>query len=1057
MNRFLIICLLSLPFSIYGQQLPLTHFSEDDPFMPLPGKAVTSMYEDEFGFIWMGIYGTGLVRYDGQSFEEIPINTLADADNFLTDSQGRLWVGGDQGLIVSEKSLDNYHTSGSITFLDSLDGVSFPDLSYWLMIDGKQQVWAISDTAIIKYRYNDLQKLEADTVAFSNSKVFSDEFAQPMIRRDGSFWIGQIDKGYQYAYDEDSSKLVEKFKFPSAKPHGIPELLYEDTNGFLWAGNEHHYSLFNREMERINLFQVAGKKTDIIQVDEKTILMGVRGKGLWEIDMKTGKLIRDYGLKEGLPNLEIHGLLKDKPGNIWIAHSFGVSRMPADYRAFQSYVTSSFSKLQTQADIGVAKILPDLSWGEEQKPFTFLASTQGLIIIDEKGDEEFISGDFLPLPIIGLCADREGRIWITSSTRGLHCLYPEGKKGKYPFRKGTTTSLTLFDEPYNLSFLPSGFPYLPATMPLMNPDGSSEESLWVFSKERAQFIIKDEWMWIEKESGYDFSFPPVVVNDSAGTVFIKAEDKLVKSIAPLTMEGYQKLYEKSATFLLNVNYVFRPNQEVPFFEKMHLHWQQDTFTYINNLLWHKDKLWVATENSLLMLAGENFQSIANIDLSDSLAISNLVFNPQTNSIWASREDGLLEFDIESFKLKKHIHPSDGMLGSQSWGPEALSVGKDGAIYYGIDKGVVIYRPELDQEETTDFPIFFRETTFEQDLWGRNEFTARFASLALKDEKTITYRTRLKGYEKDWLEETKESELRYMNLPAYFFPKTYSLEVMAKDYRGNWITKAEPFSFKVTPALWLTWWAFLFYTVIIGVFVKLFLDWRMREYAKKLKLEEAETIKVQRDQIAQQNAEKELLLKEIHHRVKNNLQTISSLLHLQSAQIEDDSIRAAVSESQNRVQSMALIHQKLYQRENLAAIEMKDYLANLGKTLINGMRSKGKEIALKIDMEKIELDVDSAIPIGLIVNELITNSLKYAFEDMNEGEIRISMISDSPDVVQLIVSDNGVGAKEGESPKGTAFGSQLVQMLCMQLGGKMETISENGFMTKFDFKYVKRIG
>ncbi|MEL7534523.1 MAG: sensor histidine kinase, partial [Bacteroidota bacterium] len=209
-------------------------------------------------------------------------------------------------------------------------------------------------------------------------------------------------------------------------------------------------------------------------------------------------------------------------------------------------------------------------------------------------------------------------------------------------------------------------------------------------------------------------------------------------------------------------------------------------------------------------------------------------------------------------------------------------------------------------------------------------------------------------------------------------------------------------------------------------------------------------------LTQSNLDKEILLKEIHHRVKNNLQTISSLLYLQSAHIEDKSVKAAVAAGQHRVQSMALIHQKLYQRDNLAAIEMKDYLSNLGQSLISTFAAEPDNLDFRVEMQELELDVDTAVPIGLIVNELLTNSLKYAFREGEKGIMGISLQKSGPKL-HLSVWDNGQGAKANEKAQGTAFGSQLVQMLCTQLHGSMSIESEEGYKVALILEPQTKIG
>jgi two-component sensor histidine kinase/tetratricopeptide (TPR) repeat protein len=210
------------------------------------------------------------------------------------------------------------------------------------------------------------------------------------------------------------------------------------------------------------------------------------------------------------------------------------------------------------------------------------------------------------------------------------------------------------------------------------------------------------------------------------------------------------------------------------------------------------------------------------------------------------------------------------------------------------------------------------------------------------------------------------------------------------------------------------------------------------------------------QLAKKNAENELLLKEIHHRVKNNLQVISSLLSLQSAQIQDETVLDAMRESQNRVRSMALIHQKLYQGENLAAVEMRDYFTTLGESVLDSFGVEADQIQVKTPMEPLELDVDTAIPIGLIVNELVTNSMKYAFPNEKRGEIQISLNEEADRHLRLVVADTGVGmdANAVAASKGTGFGSQLVQLLTMQLNGRLETQRDRGMKTIVRFETSK---
>lgn len=200
-----------------------------------------------------------------------------------------------------------------------------------------------------------------------------------------------------------------------------------------------------------------------------------------------------------------------------------------------------------------------------------------------------------------------------------------------------------------------------------------------------------------------------------------------------------------------------------------------------------------------------------------------------------------------------------------------------------------------------------------------------------------------------------------------------------------------------------------------------------------------------------NAENELLLKEIHHRVKNNLEVVSSLLELQSAQIDDPAVQSAMLASQNRVHSMGIIHQKLYQGEHLAAIEMRDYFINLSENIVSSFNAEGR-IKVECNMPQLILDVDTAISIGLITNELLTNSLKYAFENKENGNINISLNEeDTEGELLLKFVDDGIGKILDQKAKGTGFGTQLISLLTRQLDGRLIYEINNGTTVLLYFK------
>ncbi|MGC9516865.1 MAG: PAS domain S-box protein [Methanomicrobiales archaeon] len=213
------------------------------------------------------------------------------------------------------------------------------------------------------------------------------------------------------------------------------------------------------------------------------------------------------------------------------------------------------------------------------------------------------------------------------------------------------------------------------------------------------------------------------------------------------------------------------------------------------------------------------------------------------------------------------------------------------------------------------------------------------------------------------------------------------------------------------------------------------------------------------QIEKSLAEKDLLLKEIHHRVKNNLQIISSLLNLQSTFIDDSAAYEVFRESQNRVKSMAMIHEQLYQSKDLSHINFSDYIKSLVSGLLSSYTINPEQIKINIDVRDISMDINTAVPCGLIINELITNSLKHAFPDPFEGSIDIKMDKKEDEYV-LEISDNGIGIpKEIDIKTNKTLGFLLINSLVKQLEGNIHIDRGKGtrFTVNFsEIKYEKRI-
>ena len=213
------------------------------------------------------------------------------------------------------------------------------------------------------------------------------------------------------------------------------------------------------------------------------------------------------------------------------------------------------------------------------------------------------------------------------------------------------------------------------------------------------------------------------------------------------------------------------------------------------------------------------------------------------------------------------------------------------------------------------------------------------------------------------------------------------------------------------------------------------------------------IKKQRQEITNQSKKLEIMMKELHHRVKNNLQIVSSLLSLQTYKVQDEEAVLVLKESQQRVQAMSFIHQRLYKTESLTAVNMKEYLTDLAESLVSSYGYNRDDFDLCITVEKEMIDIDKALPIGLIINELVTNALKYAYKDGNRPALDITLTQEDTKLV-CSIKDNGIGINEQQwKQKKNSFGKQLITALCKQLRAQQSLVVNAG--TQFTITIPKQ--
>jgi two-component sensor histidine kinase len=268
--------------------------------------------------------------------------------------------------------------------------------------------------------------------------------------------------------------------------------------------------------------------------------------------------------------------------------------------------------------------------------------------------------------------------------------------------------------------------------------------------------------------------------------------------------------------------------------------------------------------------------------------------------------------------------------------------------------------------------------------------------------------------------------------------------------------SDNYTFTVNAPFWMKTW---FFALCAIGFFGLLAFWKFRtEQKEELQRVQLEKKVNQRTiELTKQKEERELLLKEIHHRVKNNLQIINSLINLQAGQIKDPESLKVFEECKNRIKSMAIIHTRFYESKDFSKIDLADYVKHLVKDLIHTY-NVNKKIELVCNINSIQMGIDTVIPVGLILNEIISNSLKYAFTRAESGIIEIGLVRNlDTGEFEMTVGDNGYGFDKHkfEYSDNNSLGFELIKILSEQLNGTVELLNREGTYYKVVFTEIDK--
>ncbi len=434
------------------------------------------------------------------------------------------------------------------------------------------------------------------------------------------------------------------------------------------------------------------------------------------------------------------------------------------------------------------------------------------------------------------------------------------------------------------------------------------------------------------------------------------------------------------------------------------------------------------------------------------------------NLWISTDNGLVRFNTVDFKTNTY-NITNG-ISHNEFNRGSSFKAADGRLFFGGLNGVNAFYPKDLATDTSVANPALRIIAFNQFSEADNKMIERTAILIAENKIVLqpgdrlfnlefqlldfadgkeNYAYRIEGIDKDW-NYINENSVRISGLPY----GTFTLHVKGQTQDGQWSKNELSIPIHVLKPFYLQWWFITLVVILLVSVIIYFFRYRTKQLVRtKMALEK--TVSERTEQLKRSLDEKEVLLKEIHHRVKNNLEVISSLLELQSDGIEDVKAKAAIAEAQNRVQSIALVHHKLYRSDDIASIEITGFISDLYKQVSAVFIKPGIKVELKINAPETHLGIDTAVPLGLILNELLTNSFKYAVskEKINNITINLNL---QPSNHVLIYRDNGPGMPEGfDLSKSTSFGIKVIKLLTKQLGGVVKYYNDNGAVFEMPFK------
>ena len=987
--------ILFLPFWGYAQQYDFRTISVNQG---LAHGEVHHVLQSSNNLIWIATNGGGLIRYDGHNFETYTTQDGLRSNavhRIFEDSNENLWIANDPGGVVKFRadSLVNPFPNAPLSNFEVWDIEELNDNEIW---------FSTYRGGIFIWDGKQFEQITMEDGLTSNSvwDIFKSD--------SGKAWLA-TEEGITVLDDTVTTSFTAQDGLSGNRIYKI----IEDSTGLFWIATNNGISTWDgQHFETIG--EINGISLDYIfdirEASNGDIWIGTETQGVFIYD---GNNYTHLTRKNGLSSNYVYHLYEDRNQNMWVAtNENGISLFKGD--AFLFY-NEDFG-LASNAVLSLFRDNNDTLWiGTQEGIQSYNGEQFTSYAFPKKYDNHYIreiaqlpNGDMLfVMPDDKLMRYDGNHFYDFSLTHNLGdwFIYDVFVDTDDKIWFGTDEGLHILDNDVLTTFTID--------------DGLPGNVVQHINK------VTSEEYHLSTTSGFS-------IFDGQGFQNVTIEDGLNNNSVNYSIKGPDDNIWVGTSGGISV---LKPDAASGDYTISNFGQQEGMTLVTTHFLWFDEQgyLWQGTNGGLTRLNVPGYKETQTMRLvrygliKQGLGVEfnfNAIAEDSTKNVWLGSMNGALKLSVNKLRYPKH-RPT----------PRITNIERNGKSIDWDD-----FSEKLHYKNGQ---LVFPSVTFP---YGEHSYTFSYSGINYQTPENIRYRYKVEGFDKDWMPVTSVGAVTYTNLE----PGDYTFKVQAmQGVGGNWNLETASYAFSIAYPFWQrSWFIGLLIITIIGLIYG-YIRVRVGMIEKKrLKL----LVDEQTQDLQEALEEKEVLIKEIHHRVKNNLAVISGLLELQMGHADNKFVDRVLSESQRRVQSISMIHEKLYQNERLAEIDFEKYIRELVEIIAYSFNYTDKKIDVDINIDNFKLGVNQGIPCGLILNELVSNAFEHAFVDKQEGKIVINVEELKQDTVHISVSDNGKGLPHDfDIKQEETLGITLIKTLCKQLAADLKVRNSNGAQFVIEFQ------